>query len=104
MSIEILLPKANFPSESSMYKIAQMIIYGEKFLRFSEYKNEDISHYFDNWTPALIEKTATLLKRDLQVIEFDHGKFGKFMIPTEKSDWYTLIGAGYAEIMLKIRQ
>lgn len=98
MGIENILPIANFPNKSGMYKFAEMLIYNEPFLRFAKYENSDSRYYLKSWTPAIITEVSRLVNKSCPLMFFDHGTYGKFMIPTIESDWYKLVGAGYAEI------
>ena len=98
MSLENRLPIVNFPEKSGTYKFAELIIYNRPILRFANYDNDDMRNYFKSWTPAIINDVAIILNETYPLMDFDHGKLGKHKIPKKESEWYSLVGAGYAKI------
>lgn len=108
MNITDLLPRANFPKVSGKYKMAQMIIDGEPFFRFAEYSlkecAEDLSLYWQSTTNKIIEKTAEILGRNLSYMQIHTDEFGQLIVPEKVSDWYSLDGAGFAQISVESKR
>lgn len=99
MTIDKLLPIANFPKFSGKYKVAQLLINDKPHLRFSERRTDDIdldSIYFTN---DIIKKTADILGKEVRLIDSNMINYNKIlMVPDYSSDWYKLVGAGHAKI------
>ena len=89
------IPRINLPKQSREYKIVQLDIEGQPYLRFAEK---------DWYTHAIIiMDLAHKLHRPYHTVEKDRGSMfgGKDEIPALQSDWYTVHGMGKSKISVE---
>ena len=90
MTLEQKIPSTNWPKESGEYKVVQLDIEGQPYLRFAETK------YSTHATILIL--LANKLEREYPTIEKDRGEYGKDQIPALESDWYKVYGMGKSKI------
>ena len=104
MSINEIIPVANFPEKSGKYKLAQMIIDNSYYLRFSDIPAGEIGISSIYFTNDIIKETAKLLGREYPKVLSKSEKFRNVEIPSPISSWYSLIGDGFAKINVERKE
>jgi len=77
------LPRANWPDSPEPFKVVQMYIEGEPYLRFGTFPEE--------YHKSIIKKTGSSLNRECPTVEKGYSR-----LPSLEADWYKVVGMGKA--------
>ena len=93
---ELGIPRINWPNESGTYKVVQLDMEGQPYLRFADRIGDDPLH------TKILESLFSDLDRDYPFTEV--GDLYKSVAPALESDWYKVHGMGKADVNLEKRE
>jgi len=97
MPDEIGIPRVNVPPKSGEYKVVQLDIRGQPYLRFA---GEEVSTH-----AIILDDLASELHKECPTIEVDWlTGVGKHHIPAPESDWYKVHGMGKSKVDVERRK
>ncbi len=94
MSLDELLPTANWPAESGEYKVIQLEVDGKPYLCFG--KTNQKSNTMESFSELHVNILASFLKASGREVPMMLD--GCSFVPELESEWYKVYGAGRAEI------
>jgi hypothetical protein len=90
------IPRINFPKESDDYKVVQLMIENEPYLRFA-FQPRSAEFHSD-----ILARLARQIRKEYPTMQVRRGGM-HINIPAPESDWYSLVGAGWARIDVNSR-